>query len=274
MEIYEGADLPADPDPAHDPKPFGPLGEAPFEPLPEPDPYGLDEPIPGPEPWPDPEPFPVPEPVAVDERPHFDPDSFAGEMAGNPAADLPNWHVQETGYTCAVAAQEFVLDNLTGQDWTEAELAEEARQHGWLDNGTAPDDMGKLLELHGIGVDRSYGNDIDDLIRELDAGHKINVAVDADEIWEQGEHFGDDLFDPGIPGMDANHAVQVIGVDTTDPDNAMVILNDSGDPNGQGVMIPAGEFMDAWADSDHYMVATTGEPPATPPDALFALAAA
>lgn len=224
----------------------------------------------------DPEPpfdFPVPEPVAFDERPHFDPAIFDGEMAGEPAADLPNWHLQETGYTCAVAAQEFILDELTGHDWTESQLAEEARQYGWLDNGTAPDDMGKLLELHGIGVERSYGNDIDDVIRELEAGHKINVAVDADEVWEKGEHFGDDLFDPGIPGTDANHAVQVIGVDTTDPANPLVVLNDSGDPNGQGVMIPADEFMDAWADSGHYMVATTGGPPAAPPDALYALAA-
>jgi hypothetical protein len=34
----------------------------------------------------------------------------------------------------------------------------------------------------------------------------------------------------------------------------MVILNDSGNPNGRGVMIPLDDFMDAWQDSEFQMV--------------------
>jgi hypothetical protein len=59
---------------------------------------------------------------------------------------------------------------------------------------------------------------------------------------------------PFAPGVDANHAVEVIGIDSSDPDNIMVILNDPGSPDGCGSMIPLEEFEDAWADSDNFMV--------------------
>jgi hypothetical protein len=98
------------------------------------------------------------------------------------------------------------------------------------------------------------------------------VAVDSDEVWTAGQDFfADELADmldyPGaIPGQGANHAVEVVGVDTSDPDHPMVILNDPGHPQGQGLMMPAEEFIDAWADSGSYMVATTGEAPESLPD--------
>ena len=60
----------------------------------------------------------------------------------------------------------------------------------------------------------------------------------------------------GMPEQGANHAVQVIGIDNSDPDNPVVILNDPGHPNGQGVRVAADDFMDAWEDSDNFMVST------------------
>ena len=39
-----------------------------------------------------------------------------------------------------------------------------------------------------------------------------------------------------------------------DPDNVMVIVNDSGAPEGCGIAIPAETFMDAWEDSSCYMI--------------------
>ena len=74
------------------------------------------------------------------------------------------------------------------------------------------------------------------------------MGIDADEMWEGGS---DDFYGPG---MGANHAIQVIGVDHTDPENPMVIINDSGVANGQCVSVPADLFMDAWEDSDNFMV--------------------
>ena len=77
----------------------------------------------------------------------------------------------------------------------------------------------------------------------------FDVSIDADEIWI-GDN--DSIF---APGEAANHAVEVIGVDYTDPDNPVVILNDSGHPDGCGSMIPLEDFVDAWEDGGCQMVA-------------------
>ncbi len=72
--------------------------------------------------------------------------------------------------------------------------------------------------------------------------------MDSSEIWEGQD---DDFFGPGI---DADHAVQVIGLDYSDPGNPLVILNDPGTANGGGAMIPLEIFMGAWEDSGCFMV--------------------
>lgn len=202
---------------------------------------------------------------------NFDPAS-GGNVIGDPGGQIDSWHVQEGGSSCAVVSQEFVLETVTGQDFSEADLVAEATEHGWFtdEGGTSPDDMGKVLELHGVGVDRSNGNDLDSIEQVLADGRQVMVALDSDEIWYPDESADGLLTDHFMPGMDANHAVQVIGVDRTDPDNPMVVLNDSGTPNGQGSMIPADVFLDAWSDSDHYMVQTTGGPPDSPVESFYA----
>ena len=58
----------------------------------------------------------------------------------------------------------------------------------------------------------------------------------------------------------ADHAVAVTGIDLSDPSNPMVILNESGSPDGAGVRYPLDRFMDAWDNSDCYYVATDGTP--------------
>lgn len=54
--------------------------------------------------------------------------------------------------------------------------------------------------------------------------------------------------------MDADHAVQVTGIDMSNPDQPMVILNDPGAANGGGAMVPVDAFVDAWEDSGCFMV--------------------
>jgi hypothetical protein len=71
----------------------------------------------------------------------------------------------------------------------------------------------------------------------------------------------------GISGAD--HAVVISGIDTSDPDNVQVIVSDpgTGDP---AAMYPLDEFVDAWRDSNCFMVATQNPaPPALPEMANF-----
>lgn len=188
---------------------------------------------------------PTAEVVAI----NFDPNrSDDSNVVGDPTESMENWHLQETDCSCAVAAQEFVLEDLLDREFSEEELRELAQENGWFsDNGTPMEDVGNILEEFGLKVDRYQGGTIEDIEQCLENGGNVIIGVDADEIW-----YGDN--DTYGPGDDANHAVEVIGVDYSNPDQPMVILNDSGNPNGCGSMVPLDQFMDAWEDSGFFIV--------------------
>lgn len=171
-------------------------------------------------------------------------------VSGNPEEAMERWEYQGDTERCALYAQKFVIEELTHQDIDIEELADLAEKNGWFseDGGTPLLNMGKVLDYFGIDNEMSFHNDLSDLQRELESGKKIIVSIDADEIW-YGED--NDLF---TPGDGPNHAVEVIGIDLTDQDNPMVILNDSGNPDGCGEMIPADTFRDAWEDGNCQMI--------------------
>lgn len=185
------------------------------------------------------------------DRENFDPETADAEhVAGNPQEAMNEWEFQGQTNRCAVYSQKFVIEEITGQDVDIDELAELAESNGWFseEDGTPIVHMNKLLEAYGIHSEVSYNNDISDLQEALSGGHKVIVSLDADEVW-YGDN--DTIF---TPGQSANHAVEVIGIDNSDPDHPMVILNDSGTPDGCGEMVPADEFMDAWEDGGFHMV--------------------
>lgn len=204
---------------------------------------------------------PVPPEMEIPDLPNFDPSETGPGIIGDPGGEMANWHMQTYDDTCAVVSQEFILESLTGQDFSEDELRQEAIDNGWYTpgGGTPVEHVGDLLEAHGVDVERTDGATLQDIADKLSRGEKVIVGVDADEIWTPGQDYGQDeiLGDVGcIPGQGANHAVEVIGIDVSDPNHPMVILNDPGHPDGQGAMIPADEFVNAWADSGNYMVYT------------------
>lgn len=118
------------------------------------------------------------------------------------------------------------------------------------------EDVGNLLEYYGLNVDKHEGSSISEIEQTLSEGDKVIVGLNCEDIWIPGqsdlEHALNEI--QGIPGNDANHAVEVIGVDRSDPGNPMIILNDPGHPGGEGSMIPLNEFETAWSDSNHFVV--------------------
>lgn len=67
------------------------------------------------------------------------------------------------------------------------------------------------------------------------------------------------LFDPHhFTGKPADHIVQVVGVEVNplDPHQSMVIVNDSGSPDGRGVEISVDQFQQAM-DASHGFMAST-----------------
>lgn len=189
---------------------------------------------------------------------------YGQDVIGDPEHSMENWHQQSHEDTCAVVAQEFILDEITGRDFTEEELRQEATQSGWYSDGggTPINDVGNLLEAHGIEVEKTTGNTLEDLKEKLEDGNKIIVGVNAEDIWNSGaeNHMANEPFESlwGSDDNNPNHAVEVIGIDNSDSDNPMVILNDPGHSEGMGMEVPVSDFMDAWADSDEFMVNTTG----------------
>ncbi|MBE7011236.1 MAG: hypothetical protein E7415_01020 [Ruminococcaceae bacterium] len=172
-------------------------------------------------------------------------------VIGEPEDALDLWEYQGDTYRCALYAQKFVIEEYTGEEVDIEDLVDMAEDNGWFSegSGTPLNHMDKILDSYDIPNETSYGNTMEDLVESLNDGNRVIVAVDADEYWT-----GENDSDVYTPGDGVTHAVEVIGIDNTDPDNPMVILNDSGMPNGAGVEVPMETFMDAWEDGNNYMI--------------------
>lgn len=148
--------------------------------------------------------------------------------------------------SCAIHSQYHVLKDY-GYTGTVDELIAEAEAKGWYDpaTGTAPENVGKLLEEHGVPCNVYIDATAYNLYYELAQGKRIIIALDSGEIWGSDNILQD--FMDNITGGGADHAVVVSGINTADPDNVKIILTDSG--TGQAaVEYPLEQFMDAWKD--------------------------
>lgn len=187
---------------------------------------------------------------------NYDPQSSNPDMvSGDPEASMEHWEYQGNTGRCAIYSQKFVIEELTGQDVDIEELVAVAEENGWFNEaqggGTVSLNMDKLLEYYGVNHEMQFDSDINSLEEALNNGDKVIVSVDSGQIW-----YGEDnnIF---TPETQADHAVQVIAIDNTDPENPMVVLNDSGSPDGKGEMVPLDTFEDAWSAGDHQMIVCT-----------------
>lgn len=183
--------------------------------------------------------------ITSDELENFDPATAdMDKIVGNPAEAMEIWEHQGATNRCSLYAQMFAIEELTGQDIDIEEFADIAEANGWFteDGGTPGQYCNKMAEYYGLETEVTYDNSLSDIAESLNNGEKVLISIDADEIW-YGEN--DDIYAPD----GSNHALEVIGIDYSDPENPMIILNDSGNPDGCGTMVPYQTFMDAWDDS-------------------------
>lgn len=169
------------------------------------------------------------------------------QIIGQPYEDMETWSPQEEDYSCAIACQEMIAEQLTGKDISEEKMIAFARERGWYDPecGTTMYDVGRLLEEMGMKVERQTGAAISDLASALEQG-KVICGVNNMLLSEPALAI--------LPGLRANHAVQVIGIDMTNPEHVEVILNDPGVENGCGIRHSLDIFLKAWKTSGNYMV--------------------
>lgn len=174
------------------------------------------------------------------------------------AGNVVNPYQQQYNDTCAIKSQQLIL-NEYGIPVTEDQLVQYSAEHGWYNgDGTAMGDVGRLLLDAGIPCTSTVNANVYDLIDQLSNGHKVIVAVDSGELWDNGIlDWLKDIFFGDTP----DHALIVAGIDMTDPNNPMVILTDPG--TGQpAAPYPLDQFMDAWGDSQNFMVSTDIPTPA------------
>lgn len=174
------------------------------------------------------------------------------EKIGDYEEDAFYWHLQKESTSCAIVAQQGILNSL-GVDVDEDQLIQIATEEGFFDPtiGTRPDDVGKLLELAGVPVIRKYNCTLNDLADWLERGEKVIVGLNANEVWQP-------LYDSNGAPVDQiceGHAVWVTGIEV-DGKDTFVILNDSGNQNGQMSKVRLEDFENAWSDFGSFATTT------------------
>lgn len=180
----------------------------------------------------------------------FDPATPLEFVSGTPASDMTVWQCQGETNRCALYSQIFTIEQLTGVKIDVEDFVDKAIQNGCFseNGGTTTLNMDKMLSYYNIDHDMLFDANLEQLEAELNNGNKLIVSVDSGQIW-YGED--NDIFSPATQ---ADHALQVIGIDYSDSENPMIILNDSGTLSGCGEMVPINVFEDAWAAGDHQMI--------------------
>lgn len=169
-------------------------------------------------------------------------------ILGNPEGDAEVWHKQTESYSCSIACQTYITEQLTGEPVKEADFIQLARDNNWYfpqEGGTYPRDLGKLCELKGLNVEKSYDNSFETLKEMVASDSKAIVNVN-NMVLANAEY-------AKLPGISANHSVEVIGIDMTDPNHIEVILNDPGVENGGGIRHSLDTFMKAWNTSSNFI---------------------
>lgn len=183
----------------------------------------------------------------------------AETMHGKPELDIKFDPTTYQYYpdTCAFQSQALILKEY-GFDVQQEDLVQIAKEQGWYVEGygTPVDKVGKMLEHFGVDTSITEGNNIFNLTNELAQGHRVLVTVDSGELWSPG--MGEKLEDL-ILGQRQDHALLVVGVDTSNPSDIKVIVTDPGNGNTQYAYSEE-QFLNAWKDSNCFMAATNESP--------------
>lgn len=187
-----------------------------------------------------------------------------GEDGFGPDGGLDPVIYQGNEGVCAIRSQQIILRDY-GIDVSLDELKQYAITNGWYDSspegGTPMWAIGNLLLSCNVSCHQSVDNTVYDLVNELAQGHRVIVGVDANELWADRNHdtIGGvkEWFKDFFVGETPNHALVVAGVDVNpdNPDDIKVILTDPGTGDLR-IEYKLHDFMDAWKDSQCFMVST------------------
>jgi hypothetical protein len=189
-----------------------------------------------------------------------------GTMYGDPTAAAKYWRYQQYWDDCTLMAGADVIGEITGKQPSEEDIIDRAQatpssqgpgpiytrpadpEDPNSGEGTWFRDIPTLLAQYHVGATITNGG-MEEVERQLGAGHKVIVSVNGELIWHEPVEEKDR---DGNPTHD--HTVVVTGVDTR---NDVVHLNDSGSRQGRDAQLPMALFVQAWDASGRLMAVTT-----------------
>lgn len=168
-------------------------------------------------------------------------------IAGSSAESIPMLAQAATGERdnlCNIRCEQYVLQCF-GITASEEELAAKAASEDWLKEGGTPlFQIGNLCAGNDLSVARKYNASLDDIRTALAEGYQVIVAVDGGEI--DGDLTAEAIEDAFV-GKIPDHALVVLSVGED-----VVCYNPFQGDIPQA--IPGERFIDAWDDSNCYMV--------------------
>lgn len=188
---------------------------------------------------------------------------FDDDMIGAPEVQSEFCEQQIFSDNCAVVAETSIINQFCpGLNLDQETATYISASNGWYHpgEGTSPDVIGNLMDKYGIDNHTNTCATIEDLAWELEQGHGVIVSVNSAELWDSGPfaELKHELLK--ACGLDnpvwtpADHAITITGIDKSDPDHPMAIVNDSA--VGATVRWPMEKFEDAWENGGCYYVAT------------------
>ncbi len=146
---------------------------------------------------------------------------------------------------CCLQCEMFILRK-HGIPFEERSLLATALQNKWQqEKGTALFNIGRHLENQGFTISRHYQSSINDIIKAIDDGADVIAVIDGGELTaDRNVEHVEDVFIGQIP----DHSVVVIKCDED-----RVTIYDPDSPNDEDTY-PLSQFLDAWADSQNFMV--------------------
>ena len=159
---------------------------------------------------------------------------------------------------CVIYTEQYILQQY-GIAVSIEELLTIAKQNKWIKHqGIQFKNIGKLLEYFSVKVERKTDASLTDLQNALKQGYQVIVGVDSGELFantmlKKIEEKIEDWIE-----QHPDHALIVTDVKLTGESvGEITVLNIDGD-QAKSWTIPVTQFMDAWEDSESYMVVVNG----------------
>lgn len=193
---------------------------------------------------------------------HFEALVVDGEVipavAGDP--DDANFHLfQQGSWNCGIASPSEVVWALTGEHPNIVDETALAAEFGVLNHhGTDPENIKKWLEFHDIECHSNEHATFVDVLKELRDGNKVIVGVNSDALWNSNDALR------AFAGR-ADHAIWLTAADASDPDHFKITINDSGRPDGAGIVYDLHDF-ESVLDLPAFHLVATGHGPSHLPE--------